>query len=140
MDLCPRADPEHHRLCLGDEAAMRLRLCPRPGLFGGGVPLCSSQERSWVGSGASTEGKGAALAGEGTGTSSEGEMWTAGSGRKANQAEGPEPRRAGCVWGALLRGRGSQGCSFCRAWKMTSTTEDHAPGLVLKMMGVTEGF
>ena len=107
VDLCPRADPEHHRLCLGDEASVRVRLCSRPGLFRGGVPLCSSQERSWVGSGASTEGKGVALAVEGTRTSSEGDMWTAGSGRKANQAEGPEPWRAGCVWGALHMGRGS---------------------------------
>lgn len=41
VDLCPRADPEHHRLCPGDEAAVRVGLCPRPWLFGGGVPLCS---------------------------------------------------------------------------------------------------
>ena len=74
----------------------------------------------------------------GTGTGGS-EMWAADSRRKANQAEGLEPRRAGCVWGALYRGRGWQGCGFCRTWKMSSTTEDHAPGLVLRTMGVTEG-
>ena len=92
-----------------------------------------------MGSGASAEGKGAAPAREGTGTISGSEMWAADSGTKASQAAGPQPRRAGCVWGALYRGRGWQGCGFCRTWKMSSTTEDHAPGLVLRMTGVTEG-
>ena len=46
------------------------------------------------------------------------------------------PSRAGCVWGTLYRVRGREGRSLGRACR---NGLDHALGLVLKTMRVTEG-
>lgn len=44
----PVADSEHHQNCPGDEAAMRVKVCPRPGLFSGCTTLHPSQKRWWA--------------------------------------------------------------------------------------------
>ena len=106
MDLCPRADSEHHRLCLGDEAALRVGLCPRPGLFRGGVPLCSSWEGWWVGSGASAEGKGAAPAGGGEPGQGAAKCGPQTAGERQTRLRARSPGRLG-VSGELCTGEGA---------------------------------